>query len=291
VAASPVEPASQDDSRQPAHRLRDVLALYPLVRDDHVRTLQKFGLIAPLTGADGERLVAFAGRGVIRQVHAELQRGTRFKTVLHALLASRSGQLSLDFRADAQPARVIALRQGEAAPASGGGVARARQILRQSGVHALPEESLAEQYFRLAASLDEGAEATQAQAADAYRQALEIEPRLVPALINLANIHYARDLRIEAMALYERALALAPDAFEAHYNLGNIHHDLGRYDEAEAHYLHAIELRPDYPEAHLFLAVVLEKAGRSEEARSHWGAYAKLDPAGEWADLAREFSE
>ncbi len=56
----------------------------------------------------------------------------------------------------------------------------------------------------------------------------------MPALINLANIHYARDEIAEAQALYERAIALEPDVFEAHFNLGNIFHDLGRYREAQA---------------------------------------------------------
>ena len=65
-------------------------------------------------------------------------------------------------------------------------------------------------------------------------KALVIDPDLVPAIVNLANIHYARDELIEAQALYERAIGLEPDCFEAHFNLGNIHHDLGRYDDALA---------------------------------------------------------
>ena len=51
---------------------------------------------------------------------------------------------------------------------------------------------------------------------------LVIDPDLVPAIVNLANIHYARDEMIEAQALYERAIGLDPDCFEAHFNLGNI---------------------------------------------------------------------
>ena len=68
-------------------------------------------------------------------------------------------------------------------------------------------------------------------AAAAYR-ALVIDPDLVPAIVNLANIHYARDEMIEAQALYERAIGLDPDCFEAYFNLGNIHHDLSRYEDA-----------------------------------------------------------
>ncbi|MCX6552665.1 MAG: tetratricopeptide repeat protein, partial [Acidobacteria bacterium] len=257
MVAKPLDAAGSEDSRQPAHRLTDVLALYPAVRDDHLRTLQKCGLIAASTIVDGERQITFSDLVVIRQVHGELQRGARFKAVLRSLLAARAGQLALDFRVDTQPAKVIALRQLESSGSAPAGRTRAGHVLKQAGVSSPSDDSLAEQYFVLASSLDDGSEETQQKAAEAYRQALEIEPRLVPALINLANIHYARDLRIEALALYELAISLEPDVFEGHFNLGNIHHDLGRYEEAEAYYVQALALNPTYAEAHLYLAVVL----------------------------------
>jgi tetratricopeptide (TPR) repeat protein len=113
----------------------------------------------------------------------------------------------------------------------------------------------------------------------------------VPAIVNLANIHYARDELIEAQALYERAIGLDPDCFEAYFNLGNIHHDLGRYEGALVCYRSAVRLNPSYPDAHFYLAVTLEKRGQSPDAKPHWKAYQDLAPNGEWADLAREFSE
>lgn len=280
--------ADNGDARQPAHRLSDVLALYPSVRDDHLRTLQRFGLTSAPVVAGGQRFVRFADVVVIRQVHGELVRGAPFKSVLRSFLASRDGQLALDFRVDTQPAKVISLRQRSSSMPdriSPGYSAR-------SGGEVSPgDAALAEQYFALASSLDDGSIGKQEHAAAAYRRALEIDTRLVPALINLANIHYARDERIEALALYERAVAFEPDVFEGYFNLGNIHHDLGRYGEAEECYLRALAINPQYPEAHLYLAVVLEKGGRSEAARPHWRAYHTMAPAGEWAGLAREFSE
>jgi len=289
VAASPADSTSPADVRQPLHRLSEVLALYPTVRDDHLRTLQKCGLLAAAAVVAGERVMSFTDVVVIRHVHAELQRGAKFKAVLRGLLASRDGQLALDFRVDRQPAKVIALR-----PPQAGGSRTVRADHRAqaaTGVSSVPVGSLAEEYFTLASSLDDGSPATQERAAEAYRQALALEPRLVPALINLANIHYAREFLVEAQALYERAVMLDPDVFEGHFNLGNIHHDLARYDEAEGNYLQALALNSAYPEAHLYLAVALEKAGRTEDARPHWRAYHSLAPDGEWADLAREFCE
>jgi hypothetical protein len=272
----------------PAHRLSEVRALYPLVRDDHLRTLQKCGLVQAAVVKDGERMVGFADVLVIRHTHGELQRGAPFRLVLRSFLASRSGQLAFDFRVDTQPAKVISLRPPSR---STPGRVQAAGPPRQEGERGPNDPALAEQYFAVASSLDDGSAEKQERAAAAYRSALEIDPRLVPALINLANIHYSRDHLIEAMALYERAVTLEPDVFEGYFNLGNIHHDLGQYRAAEEYYLHALAVNPRYPEAHLYLAVALEKDGRSEEAKPHWRAYQVMAPDGEWAELAREFSE
>jgi tetratricopeptide (TPR) repeat protein len=150
---------------------------------------------------------------------------------------------------------------------------------------------MAEEYFRAASLLDDGDESKREQAAAVYRRALEADPCLVAALINLANIHYSRDELAEAQALYERAIGLESDFFEAHFNLGNIYHDLGRFSEAQACYAEAIHLNPTYADAHFYLAVVLEKMGASQDARPHWRAYQQLAPQGEWVELAKEFSD
>jgi tetratricopeptide (TPR) repeat protein len=155
----------------------------------------------------------------------------------------------------------------------------------------LDTASSGEQYFTAASILDDGDPDHFDDAMAAYRRALEIDPYLVPALINLANIRYARDEIVEAQALYERAIALEPDVFEAHFNLGNILHDLGRYVAAQHAYHNALRLNPTYADAHFYLAVTLEKNGQSPEARPHWRAYQQLAPQGEWVDLAKEFSD
>lgn len=267
-----------------SYRLSEVLAHYPGVREEHLRSLQKFGLIARPGQAAGEGRVAFSDLAAIRRLYKALQSGAPFKAVLRAMLASSHGQLALDFRLDAQPARVVAL-QPPARPAE------SRPVPAPGAASLLDSDERAEEYFLVASGLDDGTAANQPRAAAAYRQALAVDPDLVPALINLANLHYAGDELIEALALYERAVRLDPDVFEGHFNLGNIHHDLGRYAAAETHYRRALALNPAYPEAHLYLAVALEKAGRSDAARAHWKAYQSLAPGGEWIDLAREFSE
>ena len=284
---NPAHPTEDGRPRQPAYRLSEVAGLYALVREDHLKSLQKCGLIDPPDVVGGERFIGFADVAVIRQVNAELQRGIPFRAVLRSCLAGRSGQLAFDFQVERQPAKVLTLRRP---PNSTPNRAR-RGALPLAAGRPAADPAQAEQYFALGSSLDDGSPETREEAAAAYRRALEVDPRLVPALINLANIHYGQEHLIEAMALYERAILLEPDVFEGYFNLGNIHHDLGRYRTAEEYYLHALAVNPRYPEAHLYLAVALEKDGRSEEARPHWRAYATMAPDGEWADLARELSD
>ena len=266
---------SPSELRQQWYALHHILAMYPHLREDHLRYLQKWHLIRPALRTNAETYFSFPDLAVIRQANAELERGTPFRAVLRALQSSREGQLSLDFHLEAEPAKVIRIARQVASPSRTGPAAW----------------SAAEEYFAMASALDDGDPDKQEEACRAYRRALELDPFLVPALINLANIHYAREHLVEAEALYERALALDEDVFEAHFNLGNVFHDLGRLEEARASYEEALRLNPDYPEAHFYAAVTLEKLGLSPLARGHWRRYLELAPDGEWVELAREFGD
>ncbi len=262
--------------------LRDIRSLYPAVREDHLRYLEKWGLIRSVVRTDSESYYSFSDLLVIKQVVAQVEQGVSFRTIVRSLIAVREGQLAFDFRparSDASPAKVVTL---EAAP-------RVRPERDRGNAGAA--SSLAARHFLDGSALDDGTLQTRAEAEAAYRRALSIDPAMVAALVNLANIHYARDELIEAQALYERAMGLEPDCFEAHFNLGNIHHDLGRYEDAKACYDEALALGPSYAEAHFYLAVTLEKMGCSQDAKPHWRAYRKLAPAGEWVELATEFGE
>jgi tetratricopeptide (TPR) repeat protein len=273
---------SPTELRQQYYAKRDLLERYRHLREDHLRYLQKWGLIRPAFCTHSVVLYNFPDLGVLKQADGEVAAGVHFGTVLKSLVAERSGQLAFDFRLDAHPAKVVELKPKQVPPLA---------ALMDAAPDALAVPTSAEQYFMSASSLDDGNPAQQDEAAKAYRQALELDPYLVPALINLANIHYARDEIAEAQALYERAAFIEPDVFEAHYNLGNIFHDLARYGEAQRCYREALQLNPTYADAHFYLAVTLEKSGQSKDARPHWRAYQQLAPTGEWVELAKEFSE
>jgi tetratricopeptide (TPR) repeat protein len=279
---------SDDALRRPVHGVRDVRNLYPGITENHLRYLEKWGLIRASTSMGGERGYTFADLTTIKQLASELERKVPLRTALRALSAEHAGQLELDFHASGSaPAKVLALTARHPKPPPDRGAPTATA----PAPFADPQAALAAKYFLEGSRLDDGDDRKLDGAAAAYRKALVIDPDLVPAIVNLANIHYARDELIEAQALYERAIGLDADCFEAHFNLANIHHDLGRYSDALICYRDAVALNPAYPDAHFYLAVTLEKTGHSPEAKPHWKAYQELAPNGEWVELAKEFSD
>ena len=280
-----VEPAQELDRQY--HSLRQVRERYPRVREDHLRYLEKWSLVRPVERIPRGRHYGFQDLGIIRQVSEGLEGGASFRVVLRALAAAQDGQLMLDFSqrlGEARPVKVVALAPHRE---TGPPPTVVAEVWPSSSAHL----SLAARYFHEGAKLDEEGDGEQEGARLAYRKALLLDPSLVPALVNLANIHYGTDQLVEAQALYERAMHLDAECFEAYFNLGNIHHDLGRYLDALEHYRGAVGLNPAYADAHFYLAVTLEKIGHSAEAKAHWRSYRDLAPEGEWVELAKEFSE
>ena len=284
MSADPTNPAATLAAPIASPGARDVLGMYPALREDHIRYLQKWGFVTPAQRGGGTQF-SFQDLSLLRQIHSELQRGVAFRAALRELQAEKEGQLAFDFRLDAEPARIIELARREPpSPA-------ARSAVADVARDASRPLTRAEQLFLDGSQLDDGTPERQQDAARAYRRALHEDPNLVAAIINLANIRYACDELPEAQALYERALRIDDTFFEAWFNLGNIHHDLGRHAEAVEDYRRALSLNGQYAEGHFYLAVTLEKLGRSAEARQHWRAYQFLAPDGEWVDLAKEFGD
>jgi hypothetical protein len=307
--------AGSGDPGAALYTTRAIRGLYPALRDDHLRYLERWGLIRPVSHGKTRQDTSygFADLAVIRQASAELARGLTFRAVLRTLVAERTGQLAFDFqpaRTDAQPAKVVTLRPrprmtggvGDQAGMGGGvmgshpgaaGTAAGFATSSTPGGAPISEDAFAaaSRHFAEASAVDAGDEDQQQTAILAYRRALSLDPRMVAALVNLANLHYAHDAGPEAEALYEKALTIEPTCFEARFNLGNVYHDTGRFEEAVKCYVQALAVDQGYADAHFYLAVTLEKLGRSGEARPHWIAYQRLAPNGEWVELAREFSD
>ena len=189
---------SSETLRRRYHSLRRMRERYPLLRDDRIRHLRAWGLIRPIVRTNADVYYSFADVAVVKRIHGDLERGRSFRAAVRSVLAARDGQLTLDFsaaRGEARPAKVLALTRR---PAAGGpGLPPHRQRWEPSRAQA----ARAARYFLEGSALDEGPAAEPERAAEAYRKALTLDPNLVPALVNLANVHYARDRFVEAQSL------------------------------------------------------------------------------------------
>jgi tetratricopeptide (TPR) repeat protein len=120
----------------------------------------------------------------------------------------------------------------------------------------------------------EGSSAEQAR--DAYRRALDLDPHLADAHVNLGRLlHIAGELGC-AEPHYREAVSLDPDDPTPHFNLGVLLEELKRRDEAVHAYRQAILRDPDFADAHCNLGLLLESLGRRQEAMRHLMAARKL---------------
>lgn len=98
----------------------------------------------------------------------------------------------------------------------------------------------------------------------ALRDAVELDPNNVQALIGLGGVYYDQGLFAEAVTSYKQALAFDPSSAEARFGLGNVY--LKQQDPAAAitQYQTALDLKPDFPEAQHNLAIAYFNLGLSQ---------------------------
>lgn len=165
-----------------------------------------------------------------------------------------TGQTLLNFEVDELTERALELRA------------------RPKPVNGDPER-LARIAFERALELEER---DPAQAAEAYMRAVELDPELVDAVVNLGRILHEAGDATEAVRLYQRALELSPEDPIICFNLGLALEDTSGASAAAARYEQALVLDPDFADAHYNLAGLCEQLGRSADALRHYHAYKKL---------------
>src|SRR5438132_12900747 len=87
-----------DALKRQYHALRDVLARYRSLREDHLRYLVKCGVLRPVLRTNADTFFAFPDLSVIKQANDGLSQGITFRSVVRTLAAARQGQLEFDFR-------------------------------------------------------------------------------------------------------------------------------------------------------------------------------------------------
>lgn len=158
-----------------------------------------------------------------------------------------------------------------------------------------------------------------------FKRALELDPTLTEARLNLAGLYISVERYADAIPLLEQTVAdptyKAPD--RAYNNLGWCYYQMGRRNDAERAYNQALQLSPrfchawynkgllydedgnmaetfniwsravqycpDDPSYSLSFGILLMRLNRMEEARTYFQRVAAADPDGGLGQKAREY--
>ena len=144
----------------------------------------------------------------------------------------------------------------------------------------------AEDLFRAALECETEPESLP-EAADYYRQTLELSPDWIEAHINLGVALYQMGDVEAARAAFLKAVQLDPWNGICRYNLGCVLEEQGEIDEAIRHLRCAARALPNHADARFNLALAYEKRGQQRLAREQWTMYLRHAPNGPWAEQAR----
>lgn len=116
------------------------------------------------------------------------------------------------------------------------------------------------------------------EAAAEFESALEVNPNLVIAHVNLIAMYGQLGQPEKAEAHFRAAVELDPGWVEIYYNWGMFQLQRGEKARAGQMFRKAVEMNPNYADAHVQLAALLDESGRPEEAASHYQEALRLNP-------------
>jgi tetratricopeptide (TPR) repeat protein len=114
------------------------------------------------------------------------------------------------------------------------------------------------------------------EAREAYQAALQRDPKLVSARINLGRLLHAANRVAEAEALYRAALEQDPHNAVAAFNLGVALEDQNQTAAAIDAYRRTITIDEAYADAHFNLSRLLEAQGDERGALRHLSSFKRL---------------
>lgn len=115
-----------------------------------------------------------------------------------------------------------------------------------------------------------GHEKNYAQAEQEYRKAIELEPALFQAYLNLAAIYLHLGKQDQAVTEYEAVLSKNPNAVQAHMMLGMIHESRNEFDKAQARYETILKVNSKFaPAANNLAWILAQQGGNLDVALAH----------------------
>jgi len=104
------------------------------------------------------------------------------------------------------------------------------------------------------------------EAAAEHEKALQVDPRLLKAHVNLISLYGRLGEFAKAEEHYREAARLSPDRPEVYYNHGVLLWDEGKFGQAEEAFRKVMETTRHHPEAHNYLGDILQRQGKVAEA-------------------------
>lgn len=254
-----------------------------------VRRAVHSGYVDPPRGSRGEYLFSFQDLVVLRAVRALRESGVPRRRISQAL-----GRLVDELPDEKTLAAVRLVADGDRVvvedgdeiwnPETGQRVLDFDPGRRGSETtlrHAVAEEAeggeapdlAAEEWYLLGVELEAD---DPAEAAKAYRKALEIDEELGDAHLNLGRLLHEEGRLESAEACYRAAIRYLPGEATARFNLAVALEDLGRSMEALSAYEQAIDIDPQYADAYFNLAGIYERLGKRAEAVRYLKTYRSL---------------
>lgn len=268
---------------------RDVARLLA-VSPARLRAYARAGLVSPERGPRGEYRYTFQDLAVLRAAEGladanvsprrmlralrrlkdrlpqgEPLSGVRLSVVGDEVVArdggpawcAESGQARFEFDMQKLPATIAAHGRGQRHPG-----------------RPTPREPDAADWYELGTEIES---ATPDHGRDAYRRALELEPRHLGARVRLARLLEGAGRHRAAEAHYRLALTIAPREPAVLLDLSSCLEQQGRIAHALSACLEAIEADPNGAEARLSAARLCERIGDSAAALRHLEAYRDLE--------------
>jgi len=110
------------------------------------------------------------------------------------------------------------------------------------------------------------------------QEALALDPKLVLARNALGTLYMREGKTSEAMAAFQEAIRINPQYAEAKNNLGTLYAKLGRNADAVALFGEAVEDNPEYPQPYLNWGLVLASQGDMARAKPKLEKALQLSP-------------
>ena len=261
------------------HEAAKVLGLAPAT----IRALVRAGFVSPARGPRNALRFSFQDLIVLRTAQAlaaariPARRVARSLKELRRRLPDSMPLSGLSISADGDK---VVVREGrgrwqadsgqyllalEADPRSG-----SWSVLQPQHAHG---ELSGQDWFERGVALES---ADAAAALQAYRRALNADPSLLEARINLGRLLHDTGRLADAERVYREACEGGAEDARLYYNLGVLLEDMKRREDAFGAYQAALRLDPQLADCCYNLALLCEALGKPREAIRYMGQYRRL---------------